>query len=75
MIDVYVREVEQLEGQYLGEFSPADIRQLPDLFKMFDTQIWEDPDGIGPCRFDAGQFVANETGVFFEIVVTVIKAQ
>jgi hypothetical protein len=73
MINVYVRESEQLDGQYLGDFSPSDLHQLPDLFKMFDTFIWDDPDSIGPCRFEAGQFTVNETGVFFEIIVIVTK--
>lgn len=69
MIDVYIREIEQLDGRHLGSFYPDDIRQLLDLFKTFSTHIWDDPNTIGPCTFDCGQFVSNETGVFFEIVV------
>ena len=71
MIAVYVREVEQLTGQFLGEFLPSEILCLPDLFKTFETHIWDDTDAIGPCIFDAAQFVSNETGVFLEVIVKV----
>ncbi len=69
MISVYVREIEQLAGTFLGRFSASDLRQLPDLFRTFDTHVFDDPDIIGPCTFSAAQFVSNETGAFFEIII------
>lgn len=73
MVTVYVREVEQLDAQLLGEFLPSEILCLPNLFKTFETYIWDDDDSdtIGPCIFNAAQFISNETGTFLEIIVKI----
>ena len=65
MIKVYVREITQLEGKFLGEFEPAVIYQLPELFKTYDVYVDDE------AEFKSAQFVSNASGVFFEITVEV----
>lgn len=66
MIEVWVRNIECLDGAFLGEFVPDQIPQLSKLFQAFTTYDGE-YDGL---RFEAGQFVFAEDGsVYFEIIV------
>ena len=69
MIDVYVRGVEQAEGQLLGQFTPSQVLELPNLFKTFETHVGDD----GPAGFSHAQFVStNGNGCYFEIVVDTV---
>ena len=73
MIAVYVREENDLEGQFLGdEFEPIHLPQLVRSFKDFPTYL-EDTgrEAAGAC----GQYVhSEEKGVYFEIIVVAVSA-
>ena len=66
MIDVYVRNIEQVKGQLLGQFTPSQVLELPNLFEMFKTCV----DDEGPTSFLAARFVVSDGGdCYFEIIV------
>lgn len=64
MIDVYIREIEEVEGHLLGAFQPHQLNDIPKLIKLYTTS---DPDGRD-CSFYEARFVL-EGGAFFEIIV------
>ena len=66
MIRVCVRDDVEEDSKLLGEFSPAEVVQLPSLFEKFETVI-KGSDGV--AHFVAAEFVSDHTGVYFEIVV------
>ena len=66
MIDVYVKELEEDEGHLLGSFQPHQLRDLPDLFKIFSVL---DP-LARDCILVETRFVL-EGGCYFEILVAV----
>ena len=71
MIDVRVREEEELEGHWVGAFKPSEIYQLPDLFATFDTNLFTDGgDAYGPSKFVSAQWSNDGRNAFFEIVVS-----
>lgn len=63
MIKVYVRDSVGENVGRLGEFCIEDIHKLPDLFKAFPTFTDEE------AEFSDAQFVVDENGTHFEIVV------
>ena len=66
MIDVYVRSLEQAEGQLLGRFTPSQVLELPNLFKTFEAHVGDN----APAGFSHAQFVStNGSGCYFEIIV------
>ena len=69
MITVYVREIDQTDGQNLGEFTPEQIKPLVETFKWFPTMV-EDRE----CLYYGAQYVAN-AGTYFEIIVEAPKVQ
>jgi len=65
-IEARVRNVEDADGLYLGDFAPDQIPALPNLFRTFPTYDGDFADR----RFDFAHFVCAEDGsIYFEIVV------
>ena len=71
MITVYVREIDQTDGQNLGEFTPEQIKPLVETFKGFPTMV-EDRE----CLYYGAQYVAQENAeTYFEIIVEAPNAE
>jgi len=66
MIPVYVREDLECGGVLFGEFSPSELPALIQRFRDHETYL---PEKEYSCCFYSSQFVADNNGVFFEIVV------
>ena len=66
MIDVYMRECHDSEGQLLGQFPPDQIRYLPDLFKSHIIVVGTTAEN---ALFYGTQFVVDTTGCYFEILI------
>lgn len=64
MIDVYVRDIDEAKGHWLGAFRPEQLKDLPELFDMFVTANADGED----CQLVDTRFVM-ENRTFFEIVV------
>ena len=66
MIKVYIRDSVGENVGLLGEFPAEEIYQLPGLFQSFSTftAIKE-----GNATFLSAQFIVDENGTHFEIVV------
>ena len=69
MIEVYVREVNDLKGELLGEFEPKMLPQLVQSFKEYRTYLSKP--GTLALGENSGQYVVDESGVYFEILVEV----
>ena len=65
MIRVYVRDENEGVGALLGEFTPAEVLELPKLFEKFKTGA---DDGL--AHFETAQFITDVVGAYFEIVVS-----
>jgi hypothetical protein len=70
VIDVYVRELKDIEAMRLGEFTPEELPLLIKSFRKYPTYM-EDTDVEIPAGNDVfGQYVhSSSKGVYFEIVV------
>lgn len=66
MIPVYVRHEKQENSQKLGDFLPQEIGELVLLFSRYST--YDQREGEEGTVVLA-QFVVDDTGSFFEIVV------
>lgn len=65
-IEARVRNIEDTDGVYLGDFAPDQIPELADLFQTFPTFDGE----CAGLRLDWCQFVFAEDGsIYFELVV------
>ena len=64
MIVVYVRHQDQADGRFLGEFMPEYLPQICQKFKDYPI-LAESED----AAFSMAQFVCDETGAYFEIIV------
>jgi len=66
MIEARVRNIDWADALFLGNFSPEQIPQLPNLFQAFPTYDGEN----SGFRFMMAQFVCgDDDGVYFEIVL------
>ena len=74
MISVYVREINQEEGNELGEFKPGELKSLVNLFQSYSTFAIT-IDGRAKfaieCKFSSARFVSgpDSDGAYFEIIV------
>ncbi len=71
MIDVYVRDIEDISGNFLGEFSLNDIEKLVTLFEKFDT-VNKQEDAcsmVATCFVLLDNMIAADEKAIFEIVV------
>lgn len=68
MIAVYIREEEELDGEFLDDdFTPTHLPQLVHIFSTYKTflhSLGQPAKGTGE-----GQFVSTPEGVYFEIIV------
>jgi len=75
MIDVYVREVNDVEGQKLGEFMPEDLPRLIHSFMEYPTYMEDANEEIPAGNEVFGQYVHSASkGVYFEIVLQANEA-
>jgi len=64
MIQVYVRHQDHADGRLLGEFEPEHLPRLVQKFKEYPI-LAESEEAV----FELAQFICDETGAYFEIVV------
>lgn len=64
MIKVYVRNANEGDGHFLGEFEPVHLPQLIQVFKDNPTYAMQEV-----CTYSHHQFVGEADVAFFEIVV------
>ncbi len=67
MIPVYVRHENQEDSQMLGDFKPQEIDELVALFNRYPT--YDQREGREERKVVLAQFVVDDAGSFFEIVV------
>lgn len=67
MIPVYVRHENQGSPQKLGDFAPHEIDALVALFNRYPT--YDQREGQEEHNVALVQFVVDDMGAFFEIVV------
>ena len=67
MIPVYVRHENQEDSQKLGDFPPQEIDKLVPLFSRYPT--YDQREGAEEHTVVLAQFVVDDAGSFFEIVV------
>lgn len=68
MITVYVREVGELQGRFLGDFEPMNIAGVVQMIQDYPVYVQE-----GKAIFDEARLVVNEDlyggAAVFEILV------
>lgn len=67
MIPVYVRHENQEDSQKLGDFPSQEIDKLVSLFNRYST--YDQREGVEARTVVLAQFVVDDAGSFFEIVV------
>ncbi len=68
MLEVYVRHIDEKKGRWLGAFSTEKIKELPELFDMFETSSANGE----TCQMVDTHFVLGDRTTF-EIVVEPIQ--
>ena len=69
MIKTYVREINDMEGSFLGDFLPEDLPEIIRSFERYPTYLKDTGDTVEENHDVSGQYVQTTTGVVFEIII------